>query len=105
MRYSERIYLFGSFVLDIGDKEGSFDLLIVELIRVNASAILEISVELRLPRYLSLVDLFVPERMLSQMLPVDPLDRILLEQSLQQVVEKRRHFVTLRCFFFADLSY
>ena len=82
LRDAQWIYLFWSFVLDIRNEKGSFDLLVVEILRINTPALLEVSVELRLPRYLSLVDLLVPKWMLPQVLPVYSLYGILLEQSL-----------------------
>ena len=45
---------------------------------IYISDLFEVFVELRLPRYLPLVDLLVPERVLSEVLPVYSLDRVFL---------------------------
>ena len=78
LRNTQWINFLGWFVLDIWNEVSVSHLLFVELFRVDVSALFQIFVELRLSRYLSLVDLLSPERMLSQVLPIDTLDRIFL---------------------------
>lgn len=65
--------------MDIRYEEGVPLLLIIEVLYINP-VIGEIRIKLGLLGEISLVDLFVPERVFAKMLPVDPLDRILLEE-------------------------
>lgn len=63
----------------------------------------QILVELGLLREGSLVQLFGPEGVLPQVLPVDAFHRIFLEQAGEQVVEYRGKAFDFRSFLFAYL--
>ena len=100
---SQWVNFFGCFVFDVWDEERAFNLLLVKLFWINTSMISQVIVKLWLSWNLSLVNFFGPKWMLSQMLPVNTLDRIFLEKTLQEIIEKWRKFINLWRFFFTNL--
>jgi len=77
-------------------------LLEVKVVHIDAVGH-QIGVELRLLGELALADLLAPERVLTEVLPVDALHWVLFEAAGKQVVEDRGETFNFRSFLFTNL--
>ena len=76
MRDAHRVDLFRDAIVDVRDKVGISLLLKVKVVHIDPVGC-QIGVELRLLGELALTDLLAPERVLTEVLPVDALHWVL----------------------------
>ena len=78
MRDAHRVDLFRDAIVDVRDKVGISLLLEVKVVHIDAVG-RQIGVKLRLLGELALADLLAPERVLTEVLPVDAFNWVLFE--------------------------
>ena len=102
VRDAHRVDLFRDAIVDVRDKVGISLLLKVKVVDIDAVGC-QIGVELRLLGELALTDLLAPERVLTEVLPVDALNWVLFEAAGKKVVEDRGETFNFRSFLFTNL--